>query len=97
MTLNTYDKSKDLLSDNIRSQVARKGTLVVPSDTDDFTNYLLVCVVVTGDVKFLPVINDTADPITMASLPVGYIIPWQVRRIFATDTTATLRTIDKVY
>lgn len=97
MTLTAYDASMDPLAGINDSGIARLGQSVVASDTLDFNDYLVLTVVVAGNIKFLPPINDNADPITITAAPVGFIIPWQVRRLFSTGTTAVLRTIEKVF
>jgi len=97
MALNDYDAAKDPLRNVVNTQVARYGPAPSLSDTVDLTEYGVFVVVATGNITFLPVINDAADPITITGAPVGYMIPWQIRRIFATGTTATLRAVSKVF
>jgi hypothetical protein len=91
-----YDNSKDPLYLKVGADIGRRAPIIPKSDTEDLDRYAVVVVVSAGDVVFLPAISDDADPITMAALPVGYIIPWQVRRVL-TATTAEIRALDKVY
>src|SRR5512146_2570067 len=77
---------------------SRDALAVTPSDTKDLTDATgdaMPCyakalyVGVTGDVKVIPA-GHTADDtgVTFTAHPVGYL-PVQVRRVFATGTTAT--------
>lgn len=63
----------------------RNAAAVVPSNTMDLPQVSLLYVGVTGDVKV-----DTAfgATVTFTAHPVGYM-PVQVRRVYATGTTAT--------
>ena len=86
----TYDPTKDngdaQRSTEISSQ-ARNGEPVTPSDTVDVpTYYKAVYVGSFGDIKVLPVNNSDSVPITLANFT-GFL-PCQVRRIYATGTTA---------
>ena len=96
-----YDKTKDPSTGNPyvsgRRKAARhpKGVLVVPSDTVDLTSYAAGMVVITaGNIKYLPSQNLDADTITVTAAPVGFIIPHQVRRVFATGTTGAVATLE---
>ena len=96
-----YDKTKDPSAGNPytagRRKSARhpKGVLVVASDTADMTSYAAGLVVVTaGNIKYLPSQNADADTITVTAAPVGFIIPHQVRRVFATGTTGAVATLE---
>lgn len=73
----------------------RKGAVVTPSDTVDISpTYAKTIVVLTaGNVSVLPVENDDASPIPFTDLSAGQLIPFQVRRVFATGTTATVAAI----
>ncbi len=96
-----YDKTKDPATGNPysagRRKAARhpKGVTIVPSDTVDLASYAAGLVVVAaGNVKYIPSQNADADTITVTGATVGMIIPHQVRRVFATGTTATLATLE---
>ena len=73
---------------------ARGASPITPSDTVDLTTYAKALEVVTaGTVSVLPIANYAAGSTTavaLGNLPVGYIIPIQVARVFATGTTATV-------
>jgi hypothetical protein len=61
---------------------------ITPSDATDLTTYAKALYVgVAGDVRVLPVSNGDGAPVTFKNHPVGYA-PVQVRRVFATGTTA---------
>ncbi len=96
-----YDSTKDPNKGNNysasrrRGSRATKGKAITPSDTVDLTSYASGIVVVTaGNLKFLPAGNDDADTITITGATVGYVPPFQVRRVFATGTTASVASID---
>ncbi len=96
-----YDKTKDPSTGNpytsSRRKAARhpKGVTVVASDTVDLAAYAAGLVVITaGNIKYLPSQNADADTITVTAAPVGFIIPHQVRRVFATGTTGAVATLD---
>lgn len=96
-----YDKTKDPNAGNNysagrrRGSRASKGKAITPSDTVDLTSYASgVVVTAAGNVKFLPSGNDDADTITVTAAPVGFVPPFQVRRVFATGTTASVASID---
>jgi hypothetical protein len=72
-------------------QVNKSGVAVVPSDTVDFTSYpRSVIVTVAGTVSALPLKNADASFVNFGSLAIGTVIPFRVRRINATNTSATL-------
>lgn len=99
-----YDKSKDPnRTASSRKQDTRlerstrfaKGKTVTPSDTVDLAAYAAGVVVVTaGNLKVLPSQNADADAVTFTNAPVGFIPPFQVRRVFATGTTAAVASLD---
>lgn len=71
------------------------GRVVTPSDTVDLAPYAKAIVVcAAGNVAVIPAGNLDAAPITFTTAPVGFIIPYRVRRVNATGTTATVATID---
>jgi hypothetical protein len=96
-----YDKTKDPSAGNPyisgRRKGARhpKGLTVTPSDTVDLASYAAGLVVITaGNIKYIPSQNADADTITVTAAPVGFIIPHQVRRVFATGTTGAVATLE---
>jgi hypothetical protein len=101
----TYDRTKDpnpiRLGTNLRVRAAkvgvraRKGKAITPSDTVDLAKYAsgVVCLT-TGNLKLLPVENDDADTVTFTGCAVGFVPPFEVRRVFATGTTATVASVD---
>lgn len=96
-----YDKTKDpnkgnnYTSGRRRGSRATKGKAIVPSDTVDLTSYASgIVVTAAGNLKFIPAGNDDADAITITGAAVGYVPPYQVRRVFATGTTASVASID---
>lgn len=73
----------------------RRGSVVTPNDSADLTNVSKgLLVVVTGNLVFIPVDNADGAPLTWSSVPVNTIVPYFVRRVKATGTTATVWTIE---
>ncbi len=96
-----YDSTKDPNKGNNysasrrRGSRATKGKAIAPSDTVDLTSYASgIVVTVAGNLKILPSGNDDADTITFNDAPVGFVPPFQVRRVCATGTTASVASID---
>lgn len=86
-----YDQTKDPYYQGGELQVNRSSVAVTPSDTIDFSSYpRSVVVVAPGTVSALPLKNADASFVNLGSLLAGYILPFRVRRINATNTTATL-------
>ena len=66
---------------------ARSVAVPTRSDTTDFGTYAKAFYCASaGVVKFLPVLNDDASPVTM-TVVAGSYHPIQVRRIWSTTTT----------
>jgi hypothetical protein len=69
---------------------------VSPSDTVDFTSYpKAVVVTAAGNLVVLPLkaVDDGAHLITFTSVPVGFVVPFRVRRVMQTNTTASAAAI----
>jgi hypothetical protein len=79
-----------------QSSFGTTGRAVTPSDTVDLAPYAKSLVVLAaGTLKILPMQNGDASPIAYTDpLPANTVIPFMVRRVFATGTTATVATID---
>ena len=89
--MTTYDQTKDPYAKGGELQVNRSSVAVVPSDTVDFNLYpRSVTVVVAGTVSALPLKNADASFVNFGSMIAGAVIPFRVRRINATNTTAML-------
>ncbi len=68
--------------------------MIVPSDSADLPIYAKsIVVLAAGDVKIIPVENDDASPLQFTGLSAGSVVPFQVRRVLATGTTATVASI----
>ncbi|RWD14176.1 MAG: hypothetical protein EOS74_19535 [Mesorhizobium sp.] len=88
---------EDPYSDNVPgpASLGRSGRLVVPSDTNDLTVVAKAVVVGdAGDVSVIPALNADDDVMSFIDAPVGFVVPFQVRRVMATGTTATIYTIE---
>lgn len=93
-----YDPNQDVTRGTgpNESTLGSSGRPVTTSDTVDMAPYAKALVVLAaGTVKIIPSKNADGAPLAFTdSLPAGTIIPYRVRRVFATGTTATLATID---
>lgn len=92
----TYNPASDPYASRsveVESQ-ARGASAITPSDTVDLTTYAkALMVTAAGTVSVLPIVNyenAITTAVACGNLPVGYIIPIQVARVFATGTTATV-------
>ena len=85
-----YDPSKDpYKSFPSTPHQFSKAVAVTPSDSTDLDPYPKALYVgVTGDVVVLPAENADGATVTIKAHPVGYI-PGRIRRVYATNTTAT--------
>lgn len=88
-----YDQTKDPYFQGGEGTPNRTGVAVVTSDTVDFASYPKnVTLLTAGTVVCLPLKNVDGAPglATFGALLAGYTIPFRVRRINATGTSATL-------
>ena len=75
------------------------GATVSPSDTVDFTSYpksIIVTSIAGGaNLVVLPLkaADDGAHLVTFTGVSVQFIVPFRVRRVMATGTTASVATI----
>lgn len=96
----TYDPTKDPLYGVFATTPGSAGnnsTAVSKSDTVDFSTYpKAVVVTVAGNMVVLPLkaADDGSHLITFTAVPVGFQIPFRVRRVMSTGTTASLATVD---
>jgi len=73
----------------------RRGRLVTPSDDTDLPQAVKAVVVVgAGNVAIVPMNNPDNEPIVFEGCEMGFIPPYQVRRVLATGTTATVYTAE---
>jgi hypothetical protein len=87
----TFDITKDPYRYGGELQVNKSSVAVTPSDTVDFASYpRSVVVTVAGTVSALPLKNADASFVNFGSLAIGTVLPFRVRRINATNTSATL-------
>ena len=88
-----YDVTKDPYRYGGELQVNKSSVAVTPSDTVDFLSYPRnVTVLTAGNVVCLPLKNtdNAGGLVTLTALPAAYTLPFRVRRVNATGTTATL-------
>lgn len=77
------------------SSFGRKGAQVEPSDGADLDTVAKgLYVLAGGTVAFVPVDNADGEVIVTGELPAGVIVPYYVRRVRSTGTTATVAAID---
>src|SRR5258705_5538437 len=89
----TYNIANDPYRYGGELQVNKSSVAVVPSDTVDFASYPKnVTTLTAGNVVCLPLKNtdNAGGLVTLVSLVAGYSLPFRVRRVNATGTTATL-------
>lgn len=73
----------------------RSSRLVVPSDNADLPVVSKGLVIAAaGNVSFIPMSNADDTPVSLSSVSSGLILPWFVRRVLSTGTTATCYTVE---
>lgn len=83
MSIDAYKRQS-----NDSQSPARSAAVVTPHDTNDLTEQTRgILVGVTGDVKVDMLGTGTA--VVLPNLAAGVVHPFQVTRIYSTDTTAT--------
>lgn len=95
----TYDIQKDTYAGAARKfvHIGNNSTAISPSDTVDFTTYpKAIVVTAAGNLVVLPLraVDDGSHLITFTGVTVGFIVPFRVRRVMNTNTTASVATID---
>ncbi|MBX5131619.1 hypothetical protein HJB80_02790 [Rhizobium lentis] len=70
----------------------RKGAVITPGASDLDPIAKAVVMTATGDITIVPVDNANSATITFTGCPVGFIPPYQVRRV--TACTGTCASID---
>jgi hypothetical protein len=88
--MTTYNRANDPYVKGGELTVNRTSVALSASDTVDFPSYpKAVQLLTAGTVNALPLKNADASFVNFGSLLAGYILPFRVRRINATGTTAT--------
>ena len=92
-----YDPSKDINSGVPGSaSFGRKGAAIIPHDSNDLAEYAKAIVVTAaGNLVILPVENADGTTVTFTGVSPGFIPPYQVRRVLATGTTASVASVLK--
>lgn len=87
-----YDRTKHNFASSSSSQSTpgRKLAAITPSNSTDLAIYAkaLLCLA-EGNVVIVPVENADEESFTVPMAP-GQVLPVQVRRVMATNTTATV-------
>jgi hypothetical protein len=97
----TYDVTKDAYA-NFAPTLGVPGSnaaAITPSDTADLAAYpKAIVVTAAGNLVVLPLKapDDGSHLITFTALPVGYLLPFRVRRVMATGPT-TLATVAAIF
>ncbi|AZO29425.1 hypothetical protein [Mesorhizobium sp. M1B.F.Ca.ET.045.04.1.1] len=74
----------------------QRGAQITPNDGVDLETVSKgLVVLVSGTLVFIPADNEDDETLTYGTLPVGAIVPYFVRRVLDTGTTATVASIDK--
>lgn len=92
--MSEYDSTKDPKPNNA-FVFGRKSRAVTPHNTTDLDPYAKIVVLTAGTLVVLPIQNAEGVTVTFGELPVGYVVPFDVRRVLATGTTAGVATIDQ--
>ena len=91
-----YDRTKDPFASSASTPTSFGGSArtVSPSNTTDLDPYARLLVTVGGTLAVVPKrqANDTA--VDLGTVAAGFVVPFEVRRVYATGTTATVITID---
>lgn len=93
----TYDQTKDPYFQGGEMTPCRTVAAVTKSDTVDEALYpKQIMVTAPGNVVCIPLKNPDTGPgtITLTGVLAGYVIPFRVRRINSTSTTATVVRLD---
>lgn len=93
----SYDVTKNAYASFDKSPVGlgNTSTTVSPSDTVDFTTYPKgIVVTAAGNLVVLPLKGTDGTYITFTAAPCGFIVPFRVRRVMSTNTTASVATIE---
>jgi hypothetical protein len=95
----TYNSALDAYRSYVSGteMIGRNSVAVTPSDTVDLASYpKAVVVTVAGNLVVLPLMaaDDGSHTITFTAAVVGFVVPFRVRRVLSTGTTASLATID---
>jgi hypothetical protein len=73
----------------------RKSSAVTPSDTTDLPNVAKAVVCLSdGNISIIPASEADTDFVAFVGVSAGFVPPFQVRRVMATGTTATVRTVE---
>jgi hypothetical protein len=96
--MTNYQSANDSFSNfgNSLDSFGRNSAVVVPSDTVDFTSYPKGIVVTSpGNLVVLPLtaVDDGGHLVTFTGISAGFIVPFRVRRVMNTGTTASCATI----
>ena len=87
-----YDKANDRFhgQGSTSNDFGRAGAPITPSNSADITPYpkAIVCAA-AGDLVCIPVENPDDVVLTFTECPVGFVPPFQIRRVKATGTTGT--------
>lgn len=88
-----FDLTKQSIADSL---YGRKSLAITPDDHNDLPGGPVKAIVLVSDgtVALLPPDNDDADPVVFGWQSVGFTPPFVVRRVLATGTTATVRTVE---
>jgi hypothetical protein len=89
--MTTYNQLNDPLFRGNESSVSRTSVPIVTSDAVDLASYpKSVTALTAGTIVALPLKNADGAFVTFGAVLAGYVLPFRVRRINATGTSATL-------
>ncbi|MCU1418778.1 MAG: hypothetical protein JWP32_2952 [Schumannella sp.] len=78
------------------SSFGTKSRSVTPNDSADLNPAPVKAVVclTSGNISVIPTGNADNAPVAFVGVSAGFVPPFQVRRVMATGTTCTVRTIE---
>lgn len=92
-----YDDSKDPHANAAptRETFGTKARAITPSDTVDLNPYPKAVVVsAAGNLVVLPLQNADGSTVTFTGVSPGFVVPFRVRRVMSTSTTASAIAVD---
>jgi hypothetical protein len=72
---------------NLEKLNANYGQVLTPADTDQANQYYALYIGGTGNVRVTTI---GGDDVLFTAVPVGTILPVKIKRLWLTNTTATL-------
>ncbi|KQS84130.1 hypothetical protein [Rhizobium sp. Leaf386] len=87
---------KERSSVKSRSSFGTLGRVITPNNSTDVADAPVKAVIclTSGNIAVIPTNNADGSPIAFVGVSAGFIPPFEVRRVMATGTTATVATVE---